>query len=103
MKIDCRQKCVNDINFPNNCVMQSPNEFLTFKLNSSLPTQFKKMNVTEKKGNWHKQTGALKQKFASLMENDQLLMEGKKQELFGKFQISLGQTRVELQKILAVL
>lgn len=61
------------------------------------------MNVTEKNGNWHKQKGALMQMFASLTENDHLLMEGKKQELFGKFQISHGKTRVELQKILAVL
>ena len=40
------------------------------------------MNGIEKKGNWNNQKGALKQKFATLMENDQLLIEGKKQEVF---------------------
>lgn len=61
------------------------------------------MNAIEKDGNRHLQFGALKQKFASLTENDQLFMEGLLQSMFGKRQIRLGKTKEELKKILGSL
>ena len=94
---------MNYINIPFNCVIQFPDEFLTFNSKSFVTNTTKKMSTTEQIGNWHMQKGALKQKFANLMEDDQLLMEGKKQEKFGKFQFNLSQTRRKLQKILAAL
>ena len=61
------------------------------------------MNATEEKGNWHKLNGELKQKFASLTQNDQMYQEGEKQALFGKLQIKLGKTKADLHKIITTL
>lgn len=59
------------------------------------------MNTKGLKGNWEKQMGKLKQKFAILTDNDVLLLEGKKEETLGKIQIKLGKTKEELQKIIS--
>lgn len=61
------------------------------------------MNVTELKGNWDEQKGKLKQKFATLTDNDLMFAEGKKEEMMGKLQIKLGKTKQELHKIIATL
>jgi len=61
------------------------------------------MNTTEVKGNWNEQKGKLKQKFASLTDNDLLFEEGKKEEMYGKLQIKLGKSKEELDKIIAAL
>lgn len=58
------------------------------------------MNTTELKGNWHEQKAKLKLKFAVLTDNDQLLLEGKKEEVLGRLQIQLGKTKEELQRII---
>ena len=60
-------------------------------------------NVTEVKGNWNEQKGKLKQKFATLTDNDLMFAEGKKEEMLGKLQIKLGKTKEELHKIIAAL
>ncbi len=49
------------------------------------------MNTTELKGSWEQQKGRLKQKFASLTDNDLLFAKGKKEEMFGKLEIKLYQ------------
>jgi uncharacterized protein YjbJ (UPF0337 family) len=61
------------------------------------------MNPTEVKGNWNEQKGKLKQKFASLTDNDLMFEEGKKEEMLGKLQIKLGKTKQELHKIIETL
>ena len=61
------------------------------------------MNTTELKGNWNEQKGKLKQKFATLTDDDLLFVEGKKEEMFGKLQIKLGKTEEELHKIISSL
>ena len=61
------------------------------------------MNVTEKTGNWKQLSGALKQKFAGLTEDDQLFQEGQILEASGKHQIRLDETEEELNKIIATL
>lgn len=58
------------------------------------------MNKTELKGNWEKQKGKLKQKFALLTDNDLMYEEGKEDEMYGKLQIKLGKTKEELHKII---
>lgn len=58
------------------------------------------MNTTELKGNWEEQKGKLKQKFATLTDDDLLFAEGKKDEMLGKLQIKLGKTKEELHTIL---
>ena len=52
------------------------------------------------KGNWNEQKGKLKQKFATLTDNDLMFTEGKKDEMLGKLQIKLGKSKEELQKIM---
>lgn len=61
------------------------------------------MNTTEVKGKWNEQKGKLKQKFATLTDNDLLFAEGKKEEMFGRLQIKLGKTKEELHKIIEAL
>jgi uncharacterized protein YjbJ (UPF0337 family) len=58
------------------------------------------MNTTIIKGNWNEKKGKLKQKFAILTDNDLLLEDGKEDELFGKLQTKLGQTKEQLQKLI---
>ena len=61
------------------------------------------MNKTEFKGNWNEQKGKLKQKFAVLTDNDLMFEEGKKEEMLGKLQVTLGKTKEELRKIIGSL
>ncbi|MEI6766883.1 MAG: CsbD family protein [Bacteroidota bacterium] len=61
------------------------------------------MNSTEIKGNWNEQKGKLKQKFATLTDDDLMYAEGKKDEMLGKLQIKLGKTKEELHKIIGAL
>ncbi len=61
------------------------------------------MNTTEVKGNWNEQKGKLKQKFAVLTDNDLMFEEGRKEEMLGKLQITLGKTKEELYKIIGAL
>ncbi|KAF0201670.1 MAG: csbd family [Bacteroidetes bacterium] len=58
------------------------------------------MNSSELKGNWNEQKGKLKQKFATLTDNDLLFAEGKKEEMLGRLQIKLGKSKEELHKII---
>lgn len=58
------------------------------------------MNTTELKGDWEVQKGKLKQKFAQLTDNDLLFVEGKKEEMLGKLQITLGKSKEELKKLI---
>ena len=52
----------------------------------------------ELKGNWNEQKGKLKQKFAYLTDDDLMFIEGKKDEMLGRLQIKLGQTKDQLRK-----
>lgn len=61
------------------------------------------MNSTALLGNWEEQKGKLKQKFATLTDNDLLFVEGKKEEMMGKLQIKLGKTKEQLHKLIASL
>lgn len=61
------------------------------------------MNTTEAKGKWNEQKGKLKQKFATLTDDDLLFAEGKKDEMLGKLQIKLGKSKEEIKKIISEL
>ena len=58
-------------------------------------------HVTEIKGNWNETKGKLKQKFATLTDNDLLWEEGKEDELMGHLQIKLGKTKEEIHKVIS--
>jgi len=59
------------------------------------------MNTTEVKGNWEEQKGKLKQKFATLTDNDLMFAEGKKDEMMGKLQIKLGKSKEQLHELIS--
>jgi len=59
------------------------------------------MNLTELDGSWTTQKGLLKQRFAVLTDNDLIFEEGRKEEMFGKLQMTLGKTKEQLQAIIA--
>ncbi len=69
----------------------------------SFTPKIKDMNTTELKGNWAELKGKLKQKFATLTDDDLLFAEGKKEEMLGKLQIKLGKTKEELHEIISKL
>jgi uncharacterized protein YjbJ (UPF0337 family) len=60
-------------------------------------------NIIGLKGNWNEQKGKLKQKFATLTDNDLLFADGKKDEMIGRLQIKLGKSKEELEKIIELL
>ncbi len=60
-------------------------------------------NLTELKGNWNETKGKLKQKYATLTDDDTLLIEGKQDELLGRLQVKLGFTKAEIHKIVSQL
>jgi uncharacterized protein YjbJ (UPF0337 family) len=70
---------------------------------NSFTVKDNKMNTTELKGNWNEQKGKLKQKFASLTDDDLMFAEGKKEEMMGKLQIKLGKSKEELHEIISAL
>jgi uncharacterized protein YjbJ (UPF0337 family) len=61
------------------------------------------MNTNQFEGNWNETKGKLKQKFASLTDNDLFFAEGKKDEMLGKIQVKLGKTKEELIAIISAL
>lgn len=61
------------------------------------------MNITEMKGEWAELKGKLKQKYATLTDDDLLFAEGKKDELVGRLQAKLGKTKEEIHEIISSL
>jgi uncharacterized protein YjbJ (UPF0337 family) len=49
------------------------------------------------KGNWDELKGKLKQKYAKLTDDDLLFVEGKENELLGRLEKKLGQTKDEIR------
>ena len=60
-------------------------------------------NLEEIKGNWNEKKGKLKQKLATIIDNDSMLKAGKKDEKIGKLQVKLGKTKGDLHKIIKTL
>jgi uncharacterized protein YjbJ (UPF0337 family) len=57
------------------------------------------MNKLEFKGDWNIAKGKLKQRFAKLTDNDLRYAEGQEDELMGRIQKRLGETREEVERI----
>ena len=75
--------------------MQHENQFQIIKIIMK--------NTAELSGDWNTIKGKLKQKFSMLTENDLLMVEGKKDELYGRLQIKLGKSREEIRKLITSL
>ena len=56
-----------------------------------------KLNI---KGNWDELKGKLKQKYAKLTDDDLLFVEGKENELLGRLEKKLGQTKDEIRNVI---
>jgi uncharacterized protein YjbJ (UPF0337 family) len=56
------------------------------------------MNTLEIKGDWNITKGKLKQKWASLTDDDLRCAEGKHDELVGRIQKRTGETRAAVEK-----
>lgn len=54
------------------------------------------MNKLEIEGNWNILKGKLKEKYASLTDNDLLFIKGKEEELIGRIQRRIGKTKREV-------
>ena len=52
------------------------------------------------KGNWNQIKGKLKQQYADLTDNDLLYVEGKEDELYGRLQERIGQSKEEMHSLL---
>ena len=55
------------------------------------------MNTLQLKGNWNIVKGKLKQKYASLTDDDLQYIEGKEDELIGRIQKRTGKTKDEVE------
>lgn len=60
-------------------------------------------NLTELKGNWNETKGKLKQQFATLTDDDLLLVEGKQDEMIGRLQARLGKTKEAIHTLISEL
>ena len=54
-------------------------------------------------GTWNEVKGKLKQKYAQLTDDDLLFAEGKDEELLGRLQTKLGETKEQLREHIAKL
>lgn len=52
------------------------------------------------KGNWNIIKGSLKQKFADLNDDDLEYQEGQEEELLGRIQKKVGQTKDDIKKFI---
>lgn len=52
------------------------------------------------KGNWNQIKGKLKEKYADLTDNDLLYVEGKEEQLYGRLQEKLGQSKEEVHSLI---
>jgi uncharacterized protein YjbJ (UPF0337 family) len=56
------------------------------------------MNTLKIKGDWNMAKGKLKQKWATLTDDDLKYVEGKSDELFGRIQKSTGESRAAIER-----
>lgn len=59
------------------------------------------MNSLRFKGSWNETKGKLKQKYGDLTDDDLAYTEGKEDELIGRLQKRLGETKDNIRKIIA--
>ncbi len=58
------------------------------------------MNKLRIMGNWNEVAGKLKQKYATLTDDDLLYAEGKEEDILGKLQKKLGKSQEEIRQLI---
>jgi uncharacterized protein YjbJ (UPF0337 family) len=58
------------------------------------------MNKLQFKGSWNEIKGKLKQRYGSLTDDDLAFSEGKDDELLGRLEKKLGQTKEEVRRMI---
>jgi len=64
----------------------------------SYQTERNNMTTLEIKGDWNIVKGKMKQKWATLTDDDLQYVEGKAEELYGRIQKRTGETREAIEK-----
>jgi len=59
------------------------------------------MTKLEFKGSWNEVKGKLKQKYAQLTDDDLMFAEGKDEEVLGRLQNKLGETKEKIRRTIA--
>jgi len=59
------------------------------------------MTKLEFKGTWNEVKGKLKQKYAGLTDDDLLFEEGKEEEMLGRIQQRVGETKEKVREVIA--
>jgi len=59
------------------------------------------MNKLTFKGDWNQVAGKLKQRFAALTDDDLMYVDGKEDELLGRLQTKLGQSKDDLRRLIS--
>jgi uncharacterized protein YjbJ (UPF0337 family) len=82
----------------NQAALRSAKIFAVMLAANHKETSSHTMTTLEIKGDWNIAKGKLKQKWASLTDDDLTYAEGKQEELFGRIQKRTGETREAIEK-----
>ena len=66
-------------------------------------TRMRTMTTLKFKGTWNEVQGKLKQKYAQLTDDDLLFSEGKDDELLGRLQQKVGESKEKLRELISSL
>ena len=95
--------CVNVITLFNNCVMFSMTKELIFAKRRLSHYKINEVNTSEIKKSWNEQEEKLKQKFATVTNNDLTFEESKNEKMSGVLQVKWDKTKEGLHKIIETL
>ena len=94
---------MNDTTLFHDCVMFSLIKGLIFAKRRLSHHKINEVNTSEMKKNRDEQEGRLKQKFATVTDNDLTFEEGKNEKMSGVLQVKWGKTKEEVHKIIEAL
>jgi len=94
---------VNDTTLFHDCVMFSLIKGLIFAKRRLSHRKINEVNTSEMKKNRNEQERKLKQKFATVTDNDLTFEEGKNEKMSGVLQVKWGKAKEEVHKIIEAL
>jgi uncharacterized protein YjbJ (UPF0337 family) len=94
---------VNDTTLFHDCVTFTLMKGLIFAKRRLSHHKINKVNTSEIKKNWNKGEAKLKQRFATVTDNNLTFEKGKNEKMSGVLQIKWGKTKEEVHKIIEAL